>query len=115
MPIRFNNTIYLQVVSTRYCVDMAENIAFSDWSEKLDTAGTNHWLPAYGLQQPPVAIVGNSHQQNDPTFDSSPHDHTDYFDDNNGNYNALLLYTFCIININTYYIIYFYTYAYVYT
>ncbi|XP_025190798.1 uncharacterized protein LOC112591256 isoform X2 [Melanaphis sacchari] len=62
---------------------MAENIAFSDWSEKLDTAGTNHWLPAYGLQQPPVAIVGNSHQQNDPTFDSGPHDHTDYFDDNN--------------------------------
>ncbi|XP_060850641.1 uncharacterized protein LOC132929351 isoform X1 [Rhopalosiphum padi] len=62
---------------------MAENIAFSDWSEKLDTAGTNHWLPAYGLQQPPVAIVGNGHQQNDPTFDSGPHDHTDYFDDNN--------------------------------
>ncbi|CAH1736788.1 unnamed protein product [Aphis gossypii] len=62
---------------------MAENIAFSDWSEKLDTAGTNHWLPAYGLQQPPVAIVGNSHQQNDPTFDSGPRDHTDYFDDNN--------------------------------
>ncbi|XP_060874846.1 uncharacterized protein LOC132948422 isoform X3 [Metopolophium dirhodum] len=61
---------------------MAENIAFSDWSEKLDTAGTNHWLPAYGLQQPSVALVGNSHQQNDPTFDSSPHD-TDYFDDNN--------------------------------
>lgn len=69
---------------------MAENIAFSDWSEKLDTAGTNHWLPAYGLQQPPVAIVGNSHQQNDPTFDSGPRDHTDYFDDNNGNYNTLL-------------------------
>ncbi|XP_022177275.1 uncharacterized protein LOC111038463 isoform X2 [Myzus persicae] len=61
---------------------MAENIAFSDWSEKLDVAGTNHWLPAYGLQQPPVAVVGNSHQQNDPTFDPSPHDHTDYFDNN---------------------------------
>lgn len=80
---------------------MAENIAFSDWSEKLDVAGTNHWLPAYGLQQPPVAVVGNSHQQNDPTFDPSPHDHTDYFD-NNGNYNALLLYTLYIINLNTY-------------
>lgn len=80
---------------------MAENIAFSDWSEKLDTAGTNHWLPAYGLQPPPVAMVGNGHQQNEPTFDSSPHDHTDYFDDNNGNYNTLynniILYTFYII------------------
>lgn len=74
----------------RVCVDMAENIAFSDWSEKLDSAGTNHWLPAYGLQQPPVAVVGNGHQQNDTTFDSGPHDHTDYFEDNNGNYNALL-------------------------
>lgn len=62
---------------------MAENIAFSDWSEKLDTTGTNHWLPAYGLQQPPVT---NGHlQQNDLSFDSSPHD---YFD-NNGNYSAL--------------------------
>ncbi|XP_025414454.1 uncharacterized protein LOC112686414 isoform X3 [Sipha flava] len=60
---------------------MAENIAFSDWSEKLETAGTNHWLPAYGLQQPPVAMVGNGHQQNDPTFDSG--DRTDYFDDDN--------------------------------
>lgn len=71
---------------------MAENIAFSDWSEKLDTTGTNHWLPAYGLQQP--AMVGSGHlQQND----SGPHDHAaDYYDDddddddNNGNYNALL-------------------------
>jgi hypothetical protein len=71
---------------------MAENIAFSDWSEKLETAGTNHWLPAYGLQQPPVAMVGNGHQQNDPTFDSG--DRTDYFDDdNNGNYNQTY-YTF---------------------
>lgn len=68
---------------------MAKNIAFTDWSEKLNTAGTNHWLPAYGLQQPPVAMVGNGHQQNDPTFDSGSHDHTD-FGDNNGNYNALL-------------------------
>lgn len=92
---------------------MAENIAFSDWSEKLDTAGTNHWLPAYGLQQPPVAVVGNSHQQNDPTFDSSPHD-TDYFGDNNGNYKALLLYTFYIININVY-ILYIYTHMRMYT
>lgn len=86
---------------------MAENIAFSDWAEKLDTAGTNHWLPAYGLQQPPMAMVGNSHQQNDPTFDSGPHDHTDYFEDNNGNYNAL--YTVHVL-YNTYshttYIIY---------
>lgn len=74
---------------------MAENIAFSDWSEKLETAGTNHWLPAYGLQQPPVAMVGNSHQQNDPTFDSGPRDRTDYFDDdNNGNYNQMYFTTY---------------------
>lgn len=94
---------------------MAENIAFSDWSEKLDTAGTNHWLPAYGLQQPSVAVVGNNHQQNDPTFDSSTHD-TDYFDDNNGNYNALLLYTFYVININMYihYTFIFYTHMHMY-
>lgn len=30
---------------------MNKDIAFSDWSDKLD-AGTNHWLPAYGFQQP---------------------------------------------------------------
>ncbi|XP_050524481.1 uncharacterized protein LOC126896076 [Daktulosphaira vitifoliae] len=74
---------------------MAENIAFSDWSEKLDSAGTNHWLPAYGLQQPTVmgSSGGGGHhhlhhgQQNDPvTFDSV--DRPDYFcgdheDDNN--------------------------------
>lgn len=80
---------------------MAENIAFSDWSEKLDTAGTNHWLPAYGLQQPPVAMVGNSNQQNDPTFDSGPHDHTDYFDDNNGNYNVYITFYIIIRTHNT--------------
>lgn len=28
-----------------------EDMAFSDWSEKLE-AGTSHWLPAYGFQQP---------------------------------------------------------------
>ncbi|XP_050425442.1 uncharacterized protein LOC126836246 isoform X2 [Adelges cooleyi] len=72
---------------------MAENIAFSDWSEKLDTAGTNHWLPAYGLQQPTVigsGSGGHRHlhhgQQNDHiTFDSV--DQADYYngddDDNN--------------------------------
>ncbi|XP_039287844.1 uncharacterized protein LOC111043315 [Nilaparvata lugens] len=30
---------------------MSKDITFSDWSEKLDS-GTNHWLPAYGFQQP---------------------------------------------------------------
>lgn len=30
---------------------MGENITFSDWSQKLEN-GTNHWLPAYGFQQP---------------------------------------------------------------
>nr|XP_018899718.1 PREDICTED: uncharacterized protein LOC109032099 isoform X2 [Bemisia tabaci] len=30
---------------------MNEDIAFLDWAEKLDS-GTNHWLPAYGFQQP---------------------------------------------------------------
>lgn len=76
---------------------MAENIAFSDWSEKLDTAGTNHWLPAYGLQQSPMAMVANGHhRQNDPAFDSTTgprRDHTDdYFEDNNGNYNTVDVY-----------------------
>lgn len=27
------------------------DIAFTEWTEKLD-AGSNHWLPAYGYQQP---------------------------------------------------------------
>lgn len=87
---------------------MAENIAFSDWSEKLDTAGTNHWLPAYGLQQPPTVMIGNSHQQNDSTFDSGPHDHTDYFDDNNGNCNKQLyiIYNIIFLYLHTFILIY---------
>lgn len=86
---------------------MAENIAFSDWSERLDSGGTNHWLPAYGLQQPPVAMVGNGHQKNDPEFDSGPHDHADYFDDNNGNYNVLCS-TPTFFNITHTHVIYIY-------
>jgi hypothetical protein len=29
-----------------------EEIALSEWSERMDIAGSNHWLPAYGFQQP---------------------------------------------------------------
>ncbi|XP_066993460.2 uncharacterized protein [Anabrus simplex] len=29
-----------------------EEIAFSEWSERLDIVGSNHWLPAYGYKQP---------------------------------------------------------------
>lgn len=29
-----------------------EELACSEWSERMDITGTNHWLPAYGFQQP---------------------------------------------------------------
>jgi len=29
-----------------------EETACSEWSDRLDIVGTNHWLPAYGFQQP---------------------------------------------------------------
>jgi hypothetical protein len=29
-----------------------EEMAVSEWSERMDIAGSNPWLPAYGFQQP---------------------------------------------------------------
>jgi hypothetical protein len=36
-----------------------EESALSEWPERMDIAGSNHWLPAYGFQQPTLI-----HQQN---------------------------------------------------
>jgi hypothetical protein len=46
-----------------------EEMAYSEWSERMDIAGTNHWLPAYGFQQPTQlqqALL--QHQDSNGTF-----------------------------------------------
>ncbi|GLH06648.1 ATP-dependent RNA helicase MAK5 [Gryllus bimaculatus] len=40
-----------------------EDITFSEWSDRLDATGSNHWLPAYGYQQPTHLQPGSRNEE----------------------------------------------------